>query len=220
MTTQKDMIAKEGYPIVLGSGVAGLVAIYFNVYAGVVLLLWTAFCIYFFRNPKREWSQNPDLLICPADGKIIGVGKAKESHFLNKEMNRITIFMSPFDVHVNRVPESGTVLGQVHHHGKFLAAFDERASEENERSAIHLKTESGLEIVFVQIAGWFARRIVSYPKIGDCLQRGNIFGVIKFGSRMDIFYPDDFEPSVKMGERVKAGQSVIAKKKAVVSVAA
>lgn len=127
-------------------------------------------------------------------------------------MKRVTIFMSPFNVHVNRAPASGKVLDTVHHNGKFLAAFSEKASDENERSAVHLKTTEGDEVVFVQIAGWFARRIKSYAKVGDQLLRGKIFGVIKYGSRMDVYFPDDYDWTVKLNQKVKAGETVIASK--------
>ena len=120
--------------------------------------------------------------------------------------------MSPFNVHVNRSPETGEVLDTVHHNGKFLAAFSDKASEENERSAIWLKTTEGDEVVFVQIAGWFARRIKSYAKVGDQLIRGKIFGLIKYGSRMDVYFPEQFESTVKLNQKVKAGETVIASK--------
>lgn len=212
MTNENHVIAKEGVPIIVGTAVAALVASYFNVYSGIGICVWLLFCIYFFRNPKRVTPTESNVLIAPADGKVIFVGEADENHFLKKRMRRVTIFMSPFNVHVNRSPESGVVLGAVHHPGKFLAAFDEKASEQNERFAVHLKTESGTEIVFVQIAGWFARRIICYAKPGDQLQRGKIFGLIKFGSRMDVYFPEDYTSTLKVGDIAAAGATVLARK--------
>lgn len=180
--------------------------------AGALSTVWFLFCVYFFRNPKRSSPQEAGKLIAPADGKVIFVGETEEKHFCKKPMKRVTIFMSPFNVHVNRAPESGEVLDTVHHNGKFLAAFSEKASEENERSAVHMKTKEGDEIVFVQIAGWFARRIKSYAKVGDEMIRGKIFGVIKYGSRMDVYFPDGFESTVQVNQKVKAGVTVIASK--------
>lgn len=212
MTNETHSIAKEGLTIITASLFIAAGLFFFNIYAASVVLFFALFSIYFFRNPKRVTPQDTNVLIAPADGKVIFVGEAEENHFLKKKMRRVTIFMSPFNVHVNRAPESGEVLGAVHHHGKFLAAFDEKASEQNERFAVHLKTTSGVEIVFVQIAGWFARRIICYAKQGDILQRGRIFGLIKFGSRMDVFFPESFSSALQLGDITKAGETILARK--------
>lgn len=210
MTDDSVPFAREGYKILFFSGLAALSAFAFSRPLGAVLAAWGAFCLYFFRNPKRV--PPPDGMVCPADGKVIFVGPAREHHFLNRGMNRVTIFMSPFNVHVNRAPVTGTVKGAVHKPGKFLAAFDAKASDENERFAHFVTTDDGDEVVFVQIAGWFARRIVSYLKPGDRTERGQIFGLIKFGSRMDVYLPDAFRAEVAVGDKVKAGETVIARK--------
>lgn len=209
MTTDSQIISHEGYFIIFLSFLLTTVSFFICPFLGALTLLWLFFCVYFFRNPKRQTPDSPDALIVPADGKVIHIGKAQEKHFLNKEMQRVTIFMSPFDVHVNRSPASGVVKNTVWHHGKFLAAFGKQASEENERSAIHMEVDGGEEIVFVQIAGWFARRIVSYPKNQDKLQKGSIFGVIKFGSRMDIYFSDSYKIDVELNQKVKAGETIL-----------
>jgi len=210
MTKETDIIAREGYLIITVSLILAIGLYFLHPIAGIAGTLWLLFCLYFFRNPKRTCEQNPGELIAPADGKVIFVGKADEKHFLKNSMKRVTIFMSPFNVHVNRAPASGKVINTVHCNGKFLAAFSERASDENERSAVHLKTDDGDEVVFVQIAGWFARRIKNYAKIGDELIRGRIFGVIKYGSRMDVYFADHYDISVRLNQKVRAGETIIA----------
>jgi phosphatidylserine decarboxylase len=210
MTNNSDKIAREGYTILLISAAAAVVGMIANPYLGVFLVVWLVFCLYFFRNPSRTTPASG--LISPADGKIIFIGSDTEKDFLNCDMQRITIFMSPFNVHVNRSPETGVIKNTKHHIGKFLAAFDERASTENERVANHMLTDSGDDIVFVQIAGRFARRIVSYAKPSAKYLRGQIFGVIKFGSRMDVFLPDSYQIQVQMNQKVTAGETVLAKR--------
>lgn len=210
MTNDSDKIAREGYVILLISAALAFVGMAVNLYLGLFLVTWLVFCLYFFRNPYRVTPSTG--LISPADGKIIFIGSDTEKDFLNRDMQRITIFMSPFNVHVNRSPETGVIKNTKHHIGKFLAAFDERASTENERVANHMLTDSGDDIVFVQIAGWFARRIVSYAKPGAKYGRGQIFGVIKFGSRMDVFLPNSYQIQVQMNQKVTAGETILAKR--------
>lgn len=210
MTNESDKIAREGHVILLLSAAAAFAGMIVHPYLGALLVLWLAFCLYFFRNPSRVTP--PQGLISPADGKVIFIGRDTEKDFLHRDMQRITIFMSPFNVHVNRAPESGVIKNTKHHFGKFLAAFDERASSENERVTNHMLTDDGSDIVFVQIAGWFARRIVSYAKPGAKYLRGQIFGVIKFGSRMDVFFPDTYQIQVQLNQKVAAGETVLAKR--------
>ncbi len=210
-TKDSDLIAREGFFILLISAAVAISAFLWSAWAGAVATAWYFFCLYFFRNPMRLSHEHDDVMLCPADGKVVFVGKAMEPDFLKEERLRVTIFMSPFNVHVNRVPLTGTVQNQVHHKGKFAAAFRESASLENERSVVHLKTASGLDVVFVQIAGWFARRIVCYAKLGEKYERGQIFGVIKFGSRMDIYLPPAYKPAIEIGNKVFAGKTVLAK---------
>ncbi|MBF0106104.1 MAG: phosphatidylserine decarboxylase family protein [Deltaproteobacteria bacterium] len=212
MTQEKNFIAKEGYIFLLITGIVAVVLFVWHVFAGVVGAVCFLFCVYFFRNPPRLKPYALDQLTAPADGRVIFIGRVIENHFFNKPMQKISIFMSPFNVHVNRAPMTGEVMGKRYCRGVFLAAFDERAGDQNERSAVLLKTDDGDDIVFVQIAGWFARRIVSYPERGDRLLQGQIFGLIRFGSRMDIYFPDTFEPAVVLKQKVSAGRTVIAAK--------
>ncbi|MCP5464622.1 MAG: phosphatidylserine decarboxylase family protein [Deltaproteobacteria bacterium] len=212
MTTDKNSFAREGLPFIFLSLVLVLISIAIHPLATVITTLLLAFVLYFFRNPQRHPSQENDILISPADGKVIQVERVVEPDFLKKELLRVTIFMSPFNVHVNRFPDTGTVLGKAYHKGKFLKAFSPDASLHNERSALHIKTNSDKDVVFVQIAGWLARRIVSYPKEGDSYDRGQIFGVIRFGSRMDVYLPEDYECIVSLEQKVKAGETILARK--------
>jgi len=212
ITKDSDILAREGYLIIIPSLIVVLGAFFFNAYVGAALCLWLAFCLYFFRNPKRVTPTGENNLVSPADGTILSISEETENEFLKKKMTRITIFMSPFNVHVNRVPLSGIVKNRTYRPGKFLAAFSEKASSENERSLIHMQTQEGQDLVFVQIAGWLARRIISYPEGGDSLEKGGIFGVIRFGSRMDVYLPEGFKPNVTKEQKVKAGETILALK--------
>lgn len=212
MTNESHILAREGYTIIALFCLITLAASIWHPAAGTLGLVSTVFCVSFFRNPKRTTPAGPGLLIVPADGRVIAVGRATEPDFLKRDMQRVTIFMSPFNVHVNRSPAAGLVKDKKYHAGKFLAAFDPKASELNERCAIHLKTDDDDDVVFVQIAGWFARRIVCYPHLGEHLVRGKIFGVIKFGSRMDIYFPDSFRHNLTLNQKVKAGETILASK--------
>ena len=149
----------------------------------------------------------------PADGKVIFVGPATERDFLNEERTKISIFMSLFDVHINRTPVDGTVKGLKYHPGRFLAAFDDRSVDENERNAILLETSRGESLVMVQIAGLIARRIICYPTQGSFLMKGSRFGLIQFGSRVDVYLPKGADALVKVGDRVYGGESLLAKLK-------
>lgn len=213
MINESHKIAPEGYRIILFSALvaAGLFSLSF--WAGLVGSVWAVFCLAFFRSPTRVTPSEAGLLIAPADGKVVFVGKAFEPHLAKTEMTRVSIFMSPFNVHVNRSPASGTVTATHYQKGKFLAAFDERAATDNEQSAVRLTTVDGQDIVFKQVAGWFARRIVSYAKMGQTLERGKLFGLIKFSSRMDVYFTDGYVPDVVVGAVVKAGESPLARLK-------
>lgn len=211
-TTDRDIFAREGLPLCALSAILVPVGFWLNAWAGLTGLAWLAFCLYFFRNPRRSAAPAAGSILCPADGKVVFLGEAVEKQFLHRPMGRLSVFMSPVDVHVNRSPADGTVVDTSYYRGRFLAAFNERAASENERAAVRLRLDDGGDMVFVQVAGWFARRIVSYVQAGDRLGRGGIFGLIKFGSRMDVYLPDGYEWTVALGERVKAGETVIARR--------
>lgn len=210
MITESQIVAGEGYGHLLVSLLLTGVLYFWSPVAAGFGLAGFCFCVYFFRNPTRVAPMGEHLMISPADGKIIFIGKATERHFLNKDMQKISIFMSPLDVHVNRSPFTGVVVNKKYQKGRFAAAFSEKSSSENEQMALHLRADDGQDIVFVQVAGWLARRIVCYPRENQRLKRGEIFGMIKFGSRMDIYFPESFPVAVTMNQRVKAGHSVLA----------
>ncbi len=164
----------------------------------------------FFRNPKRNTTINPNHIIAPADGKVVVIEDTEESEYFKGMRKQISIFMSPFNVHVNRNPVTGTVSFFKYHPGKYLMAWDPKSSTENERTTVVVKTQNGTEVLFRQIAGFLARRIVWYVKENQPVVQGKEFGFIKFGSRVDVFVPLDAKINVKIGEKVSGGETVIA----------
>ena len=177
---------------------------------GVVLSAW---CIFFFRDPVRVTPVNDDLVISPADGLVQMITKAPtppELKMDQKEMTRVSIFLNVFDVHVNRSPVTGEVHALHYHEGKFFNASLDKASIHNERQAVWVKTKDGKDVAFTQIAGLVARRIVCDLKKNQKLKSGERFGIIRFGSRMDIFLPDGVEPNVIVGQRAIGGETIIA----------
>lgn len=208
--------AREGYPFIAFSSILTLLlavsawhlcSVILAIPAFVALLL-TGFVLYFFRNPERTPPADPAAVVAPADGKVIVVERVPETP-LGCEALKISIFMSVFNVHVNRAPYSGKVVDMFYHRGKFFDARHGRASFENERNGIVLELDSGVRIAFVQIAGLIARRIVSYPRIGDRMTRGERYGLIRFGSRVDVYLPTDVTPLVKLGDTTVAGETIL-----------
>jgi len=168
------------------------------------------FCLYFFRNPQRRTPQETGAVIAPADGKVIQVDPSfYEARFLGTSMKKVSIFMSLFDVHVNRFPVSGVVRRISYHPGRFFSANRNKASRENEQNALFLETPSGQNILMIQIAGVVARRIVCWAEEGDRVVAGNRFGLIRFGSRVDIFLSPQSRLVVRPGDRVRAGETVV-----------
>jgi phosphatidylserine decarboxylase len=174
----------------------------------IISFLLTLFVISFFRNPERTPPGDANSVIAPADGTVIVVERVSETP-LGTEALKISIFMSVFNVHVNRAPLDGKVVDISYHAGRFLDARDGRASSENERNGVVLETAAGVRIAFVQIAGLIARRIICYPKVGDMLVRGTRYGLIRFGSRVDVYLPVYVEPLVKLGDCTTAGLTVL-----------
>jgi phosphatidylserine decarboxylase len=166
--------------------------------------------IQFFRSPSRNWNKNEKAIIAPADGKVVVIEEVEEAEFLKKKVRQISIFMSPINVHVNRYPIAGEVVYAKYHPGKFLVAWHPKSSTENERTSVAVLNDNGKTILFRQIAGALARRIVMYAKAGDTAKQTNQFGFIKFGSRVDIFIPLDAKVNVKIDEVVKGGITEIA----------
>ena len=173
------------------------------------LLLAVGFSLWFFRDPERTAPADDRAVISPADGRIVAVVSEREDRFLNTQATRVSIFMSPLDVHVNRSPVTGTVRQVQHTEGKFRAAFSDKSSLDNERNAVVLES-GGKRFLMVQIAGALARRIVCHVGPGDRLERGQRFGMIMFGSRVDLYLPSGVVPVVRRGDRVRAGVSVVA----------
>lgn len=214
MRNTNTLIAVEGYPFVAGAAVItvalAMLSWKFPVFSPLAVLfgVLTLFVVFFFRNPGRVTPTDEKTVIAPADGVVIYQGIAREDH-LGEEMTKISIFMSVFNVHINRVPITGTVLDTFYTKGKFLDVRDERATFENEQAGLVIETTNGKRMVVVQVAGLIARRIVCYAKKGDQLVRGRRYGLIRFGSRLDVYLPRDTALNVKIGDRTVAGETVL-----------
>jgi phosphatidylserine decarboxylase len=204
-------IAREGYRYVGAGAALTLVALLAGAGTlGMLALVATLFLVNFFRDPERATPPGDRLVVAPADGKVVAVaGPLREDRFLQRECRRVSIFMSPLDVHVNRVPVDGTVVDVRHRDGKFHAAFLDKASELNEQTAVVVEDTRGERLLFVQIAGQLARRIVCHLRPGDRVRRGERYGMIMLGSRLDLYLPLAVEVGVKVGDHVTAGSSVI-----------
>jgi phosphatidylserine decarboxylase len=176
--------------------------------SGIAVIL-TLFVLWFFRNPERTIPQGRKEVVSPADGRVVEISKVYEDRLLQSEAIKIGIFMSPLDVHVNRIPYEGKIVIIRHQPGKFLSAFKPNAPLENEQNAILLEMPGGKRILFVQIAGLLARRIVYWVHEGEQVQKGQRFGMIKFGSRMDLYLPPTTRVCVKPAEKVKAGATLM-----------
>ncbi len=180
---------------------------------GWIGLLLTAWCIYFFRNPARVVPQREGLLVSPADGvvcQILSVVPPLDLELGDQPHTRVSIFLNVFDVHVNRVPMAGTVRKVIYHEGQFLNASFDKASDKNERNTVVLDSVTGERIAFTQIAGLIARRIKCEIEAQDTVETGQVFGLIRFGSRMDVYLPEGIEPLVIEGQRMIAGETVLA----------
>jgi len=212
MRTPALGLALEGLPITLLVAFATLVAALLGLkWPALIGLGATAFCLHFFRDPERVTPLEPGLAVSPADGKIIQVGPAPDP--LDGELRtRICVFMNVFSVHVNRAPVAGQVTSISYHPGLFFNASLDKASADNERLALRILDPEGQPWTAIQIAGLIARRIVCRAEVGDTLERGQRFGLIKFGSRVDLYLPEGYAPAVKTGDSVFAGQTVLARK--------
>ena len=207
------VIAREGWPFLAGAVVVSVLAHYF-VGGWWALPLWvvTLFILQFFRDPGREVPEDPLAVLSPADGRVVVVGKATDP-YLNREALKISVFMNVFNVHSNRAPVDGTVRKRWYHAGSFLNAALDKASLENERNALLIETPAGRQVTCVQIAGLVARRILCYVGEGAALQRGQRYGFIRFGSRVDLYLPPDAEPVAALGDKVYATETVLARLK-------
>jgi phosphatidylserine decarboxylase len=206
----KSPVARERLPFLVGAVIlTAVVASFQIVWLTVVMGALAVQTFWFFRDPDRIIPPGEGLIVSPADGKIIGVTEAKEERFLKERAIKVSIFLNLFDVHVNRVPCSGRIRGIHYQPGTFLAANKDLASTQNEQNAVLLETPSGVKLVFVQVAGLVARRILCWVKEGDAVERGLRFGMIRFGSRTDLFLPLGTEIKVRPGQKVKGGSSII-----------
>ena len=215
------MLAKEGFSTIIVvfifSIMAGYAVSFGPAFLGYIvyplLVLLCALILYFFRDPDRIPPKGDNLVISPADGKVVLVKPAVENEYVKEPVTQISIFLSPLDVHVNRNPVSGHLEYVKYFPGKYLMAWEDHASEMNERAHFGVKHPSGTKMMFKQITGFLARRIVYHIKEGDKLKAGERFGIMKFGSRMDLLLPDDMEITVKKGDRTVAGETIIARLK-------
>jgi phosphatidylserine decarboxylase len=203
------IIAREGWPhVAIALGLALLATWLFGWWSLPVWLL-PVFVLQFFRDPSRSVAAAAGAVVSAADGRVVLVGKARDP-YLDRDALKISVFMNVFDVHSNRTPVAGTVLRTWYHAGGFLNAALDKASAENERMAIHLRTQDGTDVTCVQIAGLVARRILCYLREGERVSQGQRYGFIRFGSRVDVYLPVSATPRVSVGERTVAGLSVIA----------
>ncbi|MDO9581538.1 MAG: phosphatidylserine decarboxylase family protein [Desulfomicrobium sp.] len=206
-------LSLEGLPFVFFTAMATVTFALLNCWVMATLLLVILFLVLnFFRDPERVVPQEPGVAVSPADGKVIKVETMRDP-LTGEDRTAICVFMNVFNVHVNRMPVAGRIARIAYFGGKFVNASFDKASTDNERNTLLIEDEEGRSWTMVQIAGLIARRIICWGEEGDTLARGQRFGLIKFGSRVDLYIPSDYEPSVRTGEKVFAGQTVLARKK-------
>ena len=214
------MFHKEGYKIILITfafvAIAVLLADTFvsiqwlRTLTMVTLLVFLVLILQFFRNPKRHTSINDNQVIAPVDGKVVVIEEVMENEFFKEKRLQVSVFMSPINVHVTRYPVSGNVIFSKYHPGKYLVAWHPKASEENERTTVVVDNKTYGKVLYRQIAGALAKRIVNYAKVNDVVVQGADSGFIKFGSRVDVFLPLNTNIKVKLNQKVKGGESIIA----------
>lgn len=207
-------MAKEGLPFILFAGFAALICAVLQyrsaAFAGLAV---TAFVTYFFRDPERALPEGGKAAVSPADGKVIRVEEMLDERFLHQKVLRISIFMNVFNVHVNRIPLAGTVRRVVFQPGRFYAADQDKAALHNEHCAMIVETAAGQQYAAVQLAGLIARRIVCRAEPGDQVRTGQRYGLIRFGSRVDLYLPEGTAAAVRVGEKVRSGETVLARMK-------
>jgi len=206
----QPLLAREGWGHILVSTLLAVVVTWLwgFAWASPLWLIWL-FVVQFFRDPSRQIPDTPGVVCSPADGKLIVLG-VTEDPYLHRPALRMSVFMNVFSVHSNRAPTAGVVKNLWYQQGRFFNAALDKAALENERNALHLVTEDGHDVTFVQIAGLIARRILCYVEPGATLQRGQRYGFIRFGSRVDLYLPPDSKPKVRLGQNVTAGETVLA----------
>ena len=213
------MLAKEGFSTILVVFTFSLLVIFAISFAPgwlgyivyPVLAVLCGLVLYFFRDPDRTTPNDDSLIISPADGKVVLIQDVKEDEYVGEEVTQVSIFLSPLNVHVNRNPVSGLLEYVKYYPGKYLMAWEDHASEMNERAHFGVMHPSGMKMMFKQITGFMARRIVYNLEEGDKLKAGERFGIMKFGARMDLLLPKNVNIDVKIGDKAVAGESIIGK---------
>ena len=205
-----SIIAKEGFPFIAIAAVTALIAFAAGFPGiGIALVLVTLFISWFFRNPERFPPEHLRLIVSPADGKVIRIEELGDPDLAAEKVRKISIFMNVFNVHVNRIPYTGQIVSMAYRQGKFLSADLDKASEVNERNTVLIRTATGETLKIVQIAGLIARRIVWWVQEGMTVNRGERFGLIRFGSRVEVFLPLHVKVLVQVGQKVRAGETPI-----------
>ncbi len=203
------IIAREGWPFLAIALIAAGVVTYFSATWSIPLWIIALFVLQFFRDPAREVPQQPGAVLSPADGRIVAVERAQDV-YAQREALKVSVFMNVFNVHSNRSPVDGTVQQVQYFPGKFINADLDKASTENERNAVVIRTPGGQTVTAVQVAGLIARRILCYVKAGDVLARGQRYGFIRFGSRVDVYLPLTAAVKVAIGDKVSATTTILA----------
>ncbi len=206
----EEIILKEAIPFIFPP--AALALLFFMIdlpIVGLVFIFFVLFFAYFFRNPSRSAPDIEAVAVAPADGKVVEVSKETDGHILGSEAVKVSIFMSVLNVHINRMPIEGMITDILYKKGGFKPAFQKDSSRKNEQNALIITNDGGQQVAIVQVAGVIARRIVCWIKKGDRLQRGQRFGFIRFGSRIDCYFPIGFEVDVCPGQRVRGGETIL-----------
>jgi phosphatidylserine decarboxylase len=203
------IIAREGWPFLAGAVAVSVLVTWWSGWWAAPFWLLSLFILQFFRDPPREVPDDPRAVVSPADGRIVEVGRVQDP-YLKRDALKISVFMNVFNVHSNRAPVDGAVKERWYFPGAFVNAALDKASLENERNALWMRTAAGADVTCVQVAGLIARRILCYVAPGAGLRRGERYGFIRFGSRVDVYLPPDAEPKAALGDKVYAAESVLA----------
>ena len=209
MNYPHPLIAREGWPFLALAVVLAMLATWYSVLWSIPFWLVALFVLQFFRDPAREAPGDAKTVVSPADGRIVAVEKAHDP-YLDRETIKVSVFMNVFNVHSNRSPVDGEVKQIWYKAGRFVNAALDKASTENERNALWIRSDAGADVTCVQVAGLIARRILCYAKVGDKLERGQRYGFIRFGSRVDVYLPPDARIKAALGDKVYAASTVLA----------
>lgn len=210
MKTPKIPVAKEGYPFIFFTAFVTLIlALTSCSWAAYTGLAFTTFVLCFFRDPERFTPEKENAVVSPADGKVLSIEKLEDNTYLKAEAYKICIFMNVFNVHVNRAPCGGKVEKVLHTPGKFYSADSDKGGLLNEKCATIIQSDHGARVAFVQIAGLIARRIINWLEPQDIVTKGTRFGLIRFGSRVDVYLPADSAVAVEKGQKIRAGETII-----------